>query len=125
MVTDALRLANVIDMIQAPGAEQSTGALRSMNQMLNDWEVDGIRLGWRTIAALTDTLALDESDERGVKYNLAVELCGEYGIEPETVVAAIAATTFARFAKTSSPNVIADLSGLPGEDACVGMSNPR
>ncbi len=125
MVTDALRLANLIDQIQAPSAEQSTSALRTMNQLLADWETDGIRLGWRTITALSDTLPLDESDERGVKYNLAVELCGEYGIPADDIVVAIANTTFTRFAKSSAQQVVADLSGLPGEDACVGMNWPR
>jgi hypothetical protein len=125
MVTDALRLANVIDIIQSPSAEQSTSALRFMNQLLADWEVDGIRLGWRNIDTLTETLSLDTADERGVKYNLAVELCGDYGIDADPVVVAIANQTFSRFAKSSAQQVVADLSGLPGEDANSGMSWPQ
>lgn len=124
MVTDALRLANIIDSIQSPNAEQGVTALRTMNQMLAEWEADGIRLGWHVVSALGDTLPLDPADEKGVKYNLAVEICGENGIDPLPRVAAIATDTFARFSKTSSQMFGADLSGLPGEDAGVGRAWP-
>ncbi len=124
MVTDALRLANIIDSIQSPNAEQGVTALRTMNQMLAEWEADGIRLGWHVVSALGDTLPLDPPDEKGVKYNLAVEICGENGIDPLPRVAEIATATFARFAKSSSQMFVADLSGLPGEDAGVGRAWP-
>lgn len=124
LVTDALRLANIIDAVQSPSAEQGVSTLRKLNQMMADWEVDGIRLGWHVIDSQSDVLPLDAADERGVTYNLAVELCGDNGIEPLPYVAKIAADTFARFSKSSAQMFVADLSGLPGEDACVGMSWP-
>lgn len=124
MITDSARLANIIDQIQAPSAEQGQQWLRSLNQMMADWQTDGIRLGWRPIAALDDTLPLADEDERGVKYNFAVEICGEYGIEPSTEVGNIAVATFARFAKSSSEEVVADLSGLPTEEAAYRATWP-
>jgi hypothetical protein len=124
MVTDAFRLANIIDQIQAPSAEQAQSGLRALNQMLADWEVDGIRLGWAVTTDLDANLPLLEQDERGVKYNLAVEICGDYGISPLPEVSERAASTFARFAKSSSDEVVADLSGLPGEEAPYTVSWP-
>jgi hypothetical protein len=124
MVTDAFRKANIIDQIQAPSAEQAQDGLRMLNEMLADWEADGIRLGWHVVSDLEDVLPIEEQDERGVKYNLAVEICGDYGIEPLPEVARRAEDTFARFAKTSSQEVVADLSGLPMEQAPFNATWP-
>lgn len=124
MVTDAFRKANIIDQLQAPSAEQTVAGIRMLNQMLADWEVDGIRLGWLPVTAPSDVLSLDAADERGVLHNLAVEICGDYGIEPSPRTAEIADETFARFSKTSAQEVIADLSGLPCEDAVIAQAWP-
>lgn len=124
MVTDAFRKANIIDQIQAPSAEQAVAGLRILNQMMADWQVDGIRLGWHVVSGLDDTLPIAAEDERGVLHNLAVEICGDYGIEPSAKVQEIASDTFARFAKTASQEVVADLSGLPVEDAGAFVSWP-
>jgi hypothetical protein len=124
MITDALRLVNVLDEIKAPSAEQGVNGLRSMNQLLADWERDGIRLGWHVVASVNDTLPLEAEDERGVKYALACEFAGEYGIEPSAKVQEIADATYARLAKGASQTVVADLSGLPGESAGIGCSWP-
>lgn len=124
MITDAFRKANIIDQIQAPSAEQAASGLRMLNQMLANWERDGIRLGWHVVSAQGDTLPLDEADEEGVCYNLAVKLCGDYGIDPSTEVAEGAADMRARFAKSSSQQVVADLGSLPTEDACYTSAWP-
>lgn len=124
MIADALRLVNIIDEIKAPSAEQGVNGLRSMNQMLADWEREGIRLGWHVVLSVNDTLPIEEADERGVKYALACEYAGEYGIEPSAKVQEIADATYARLAKGALETVVADLSGLPGESACVGQSWP-
>lgn len=124
MIADALRLVNVIDEVKQPSAEQGVNGLRSMNQLLADWERDGIRLGWHVIASTNETLPLAAEDERGVKYNLAVEFAGEYGIEPSAKVQAIAEETYARLAKGALQTVVADLSGLPGESAAIGSAWP-
>lgn len=124
LITDALRLANIIDAIQTPSAEQGVSTIRKLNQMLADWEADGIRLGWLPVSTPSQTLSLDAADEKGVTYNLAVELCGDNGIEPLPHVSKIASDTFARFSKTSAQMFTADLSGLPCEDAACGMAWP-
>jgi hypothetical protein len=124
MIADALRLVNVIDEVKAPSAEQSANGLRTMNQMLADWERDGIRLGWHVVLSTNDTLPIEAADERGVKYNLACEFAGEYGIEPSAKVQQICDETFARLSKGALSTVVADLSGLPGESASIASAWP-
>ena len=63
MIADALRLVNVIDEVKAPSAEQAVNGLRTLNQLMADWEKDGIRLGWHVVASTNDTLPLEASDE--------------------------------------------------------------
>ena len=101
MVTDALRLVNVLDMNQVPSAEQGESARRSLNEMMADWEVDGIRLGWLPANVMGDTLTLAEENIRGVKYCFACELAGGYGLEPPQVVQVIARNAYARLAKVA------------------------
>lgn len=124
MIADALRLVNIIDEVKAPSAEQTANGLRTMNQLMADWERDGIRIGWNVVASANDTIPLEAADERAVKYNLAVEFAGEYGIEPSAKVQEICDETYARLAKGVLQNVVADLSGLPGESASIGSAWP-
>lgn len=124
LITQALRLANIIDQIQAPPAEMGQQARTTMNQMVADWERDGIRIGWAPVAALDDELPIEDADERALKYNLAVELCGEYGLDPSADVSRIRDDTYNRLAKSSADEVVADLSGLPAEDANYYVSWP-
>lgn len=124
MVTDSMRLANILDMSQVPDAEQTASGIRALNQMMANWEVDGIRLGWLPITSSSMQLALEESDEWGVKYNFAVALCGDYGFEPAAYVAREAEKAFARLSKGSAQEVIADLGDLPCESAIANVAWP-
>lgn len=117
MITDALRLANVIDEIEAPSPEQGTDGLRSLNQMIGQWDRDGIKLGWQQVTSLAANLPIEYQDERGVKYNFAVELAGEYGIDPLPRVQKIAARTYNSLAKAHRADVESSLELLPGESA--------
>lgn len=117
MLTDALRTANVIDENGTPSDEMGVKGLRVLNQMMGQWDRDGIRLGWTVIDAQSDTLPIDFQDERAVKFNLAVELCGEYGIEPLPRVQRVADETYGALAKAHRLRVESDLSLLPSPDA--------
>jgi hypothetical protein len=121
MITDALRLVNVIDQNDAPSAEMGVNGLRSLNELLKDWEEDGIRLGYYTVTALDEELPLQERDLRAVKFNFAVELAGEYGIEPTPRVAEIAAQTYARLAKRAVQHVELSMDHLPMAEPYFGL----
>lgn len=117
MITDALRVANVLDENEAPSAEMGVAGLRTLNQMMGQWDRDGIRLGWHQVAELDDDLPIEYQDERGVKYNLAVELAGEYGVDPTVRVTQIANETYAALSKAHRLEVESALDLLPAESA--------
>lgn len=99
LITDAMRLCNLLDENEVPSAEQGVKSLRSLNQMVAQWVEDGIRLPWQILTELTDNLPIDVRDERALKYNLAVELAGEYGMEVLPRVQQIATETKAGLEK--------------------------
>lgn len=125
MITDSLRLVNVIDGNQSPDAEQGVAGLRSLNEMMSDWAADGIRLGWYPVTDISSNVPLQDEDLRGVTFNLAVELATQYGIEPHPRVTDIAATTFARLAKRALQYFEADMTMLPLAEPYIGMSWPQ
>jgi hypothetical protein len=117
MITDAYRTANVIDENETPSAEQGVVGLRVLNQMMGQWDRDGIKLGWQVVDEQADTLPLQFQDERCVKFNLAVELSGEFGIEALPRVQKIANDTYDALAKAHRLQVECKLDHLPAEDA--------
>lgn len=79
IISDALLDLGVINESETPSAEQGSHALRKLNEMLEAWEEDGVRLGW---CEQTDTSAdspLYPYAIRGVVASLAVELAPSYG----------------------------------------------
>lgn len=123
MLTDAGRAANIIDENQTPGPEQGVNWLRILNQMMGQWDGDGIRLGWTVVAAQDDVLPLDFVDEKAVKYNLAVELAGDVGMDPPAFVTATANTTYASIAKRHALKVESSLELLPSPAAAGGSGS--
>lgn len=121
MITDALRLGNVIDENEDPSAEQGVKGLRVLNQMVAQWVVDGIRLPWHIVEDLDDDLPIDVKDERGLKYNLAVELAGEYGVELLPRVQMIAEDTYAGLAKRYQQVVEMSVDHLPAGGPWQGL----
>ena len=82
LITDSLRLLNVISESETPTAEQGSHALRRMNQMLEAWEEDGIKLGYFAQSATGDTCPVPAYAEKGVTGMLAIDLAPTYGAEP-------------------------------------------
>jgi P22 tail accessory factor len=117
MLTDAYRAANIIDESETPSAEMGATGIRVLNQMLGEWDEDGIKLGWQVVAAQSDTLPIRYQDERAVKYNLAVELAGEFEIDVLPRVQRIADRTYGRLAKAHRLKVESSLELLPNEAA--------
>lgn len=113
MITDALRVANIIDENETPSAEQGVAALRSLNQMIAQWIADGVRIPWHVVDELDDVLPIDIKDQRGIKYSLARELAGEYGVELLPDAQRIAEQTYTGIVKRYSPQTEMTLDHLP------------
>jgi hypothetical protein len=79
IISDALLDLGVINESETPSAEQGSHALRVLNQMLEAWEEEGVRLGW---SEQTDTSAdapLPPYALKGVTAALALDLAPSYG----------------------------------------------
>jgi hypothetical protein len=113
MITRAYRLANVINANEVPDAEQGVTGLEALNDMMTQWDGDGIKLGWTVVGGQADTLPLQRQDYRAVRFNLAVELAGEFGIDPLPRVAKIASETYVALAKRWRFQVESSLELLP------------
>lgn len=79
IIGDALLEIGVINESETPSAEQGQHALRKLNQMLEEWEEEGIRLGWCEQANTSGTAPLPPYAERGVTLKLAMALASSYG----------------------------------------------
>lgn len=113
IITDALRLLNVINNIQAPTSEQSSQGLTALNDMLADWQEDGIELGYYPQTSLAATIPVQDQYLRGIKYNLAEELSTSYGTELLPKAQQIAAKSYARLAKETLEVVESSMDHLP------------
>ena len=71
LINRASTLASVRPADYALTADLNTLYLDLLNDMLQEWENDGINLGLPTLAA-SDTITLPDSDLMAIRYNLAV-----------------------------------------------------
>jgi hypothetical protein len=90
IINDALSLIGVLPEGQDASAEQGTDALRALNDMLAEWSLNGIDIGWFPQTETTEDFPIDYRLQAVVKYNLAVHLSPAYGkpVPPEIAVIA-------------------------------------
>jgi hypothetical protein len=93
LIRRAMRSLGVLHTKEDPTADEAADALATLNDMLNAWRLTGIDLEHLTMN-LTDTLPYADEDASAIRYNLAVELSAEYGIDPPMVVVALARNTY-------------------------------
>lgn len=115
LITDAYRLANIIDAIEAPNDEQGVQGLRWLNDMMLNWQRDGIKLdqGWWVQTDLQADAPLSDDNLWGVKFNLACMYCLLNGMEPLETVKFEAERAYAALAKRSSLYFESDTTFLP------------
>lgn len=85
LITAAYRLRNVIDENESPSAEQGVAALNALNQMMAEWESEGVCLQYIPIAAseLSSDLTLPLYAHAGITAALAVRLVSGGTVTPE------------------------------------------
>lgn len=74
IIGDALRLIGIIAETETPSAEQGEVGLRKLNQMMEAWEEEGVRLGYFAQSSTTDTCPIPAWAEKAVTGMLAVDL---------------------------------------------------
>lgn len=113
ILTQSLREIRVIRAMQTMSPDQLQDGIKYLNQMMADWQEDGIEVGWYPVTAGGDVLRIDAKDEAAVMYNLAVKIAGQYGAPLQPSTTAEAGRTFRRLEKSTVRLVEADLSHIP------------
>lgn len=116
IIEAALRILTVIDEVTSPTAEQSELAIEVLNDMLSNYYVDGIRLGWfpQTLTTYNSIPApLQDYDTRNIKLLFATELAPHFGIEVGQTLLGLADAAFKALCKRYIKYFDSDLTGLP------------
>lgn len=81
VVNDALE--EIIVQPEEAMIEQAEGnaAIRALNDMMLDWDQNGITLGFTEVDDMSDEITVAPGAIRGIKSNLAIELAGRYDVQ--------------------------------------------
>lgn len=81
VINDALE--EIIVQAEESAIEQAEGnaAIRALNDMMLDWDQNGIVLGYTVVADMNDEITVAPGAIRGIKTNLAVELAARYEVQ--------------------------------------------
>jgi hypothetical protein len=113
ILTAAFQRVNIIDETEVPSAEQGVVGLACMNDLLMEWDADGIQLGYFPQTNLAAQSPLQDEAIRCVKLCVAGEISAYYGMAIEPAVATEIQNAFTRLVKRSIQYLEADLSELP------------
>jgi len=123
IITTAFRIINIINENEPPSSELAAEGLEAMNDLLADWEADGIELGYFPQTVLADTSPIEDKDLRGVKFNLAGELAGRKGSPISAASVLIAQTSFERLSKGTSEIIENSFDHLPSSRRAFDINN--
>ena len=113
IVTAGFQKMNIIDETEAPSPEQGVIGLSCMNDLLMEWDADGVRLGYFPQTSLAAPSPLQDEDIRAVKLCLAGEIASHYGMAIEPALSSEINNAVTRLVKRSIQYLEADLSELP------------
>lgn len=113
VITEAYQLANLINERETLSATKASTGLTLLNDMMSDWEQDGIELGYFPQTSLAGTIPVDDNDLRGIKYNLSRGTAGFNGVDTPPETMRIAELTLARLEKATREIVESDFSHMP------------
>jgi hypothetical protein len=99
LISDALSMIGVLPEAQEASAEQGTLALRLVDEMVGEWNDDGVIVSWDSKPRLDDDCHLMGTEMNAVKYGLAVRLCPHYGRMPTPDILGLAAAAYTRLAR--------------------------
>lgn len=93
-INDALSLIGVIPEGIDATPEQGALALRTVNEMVEEWTDDGVVVGWSPQTDLNDVLTVKGNELTAIKHHLAIRLCPHFGREPSPTLVALAVTAY-------------------------------
>lgn len=85
LISDSLGLLGVLQETEVMSAEQGAHGLRALNELMADWEQDGIDLQYYEQTAMADDAPIPPHAVMAVKYYLAMSLAPYYAkqVPPE------------------------------------------
>lgn len=114
LVSDSLGLLGVLQETEVMTAEQGTHGLRTLNDLMADWEQDGIDLQYYEQSVLAEDAPIPNHAILAVKYYLAMALAPYYArpVPPEFL--SIGAEKYARLRRDAVKQFVGrtDLSHL-------------
>lgn len=123
IITTALRIINIIDENQPATSELAAEGLEAMNDLLADWDADGIELGYFPQTNLSATSPLEDKDLRAIKYNLALEIAGRKNTAISPANIAIASVAKERLEKGTTEIFENSFDHLPSTRRVFDISN--
>lgn len=87
LIQDALGLLGVLQETEVMSAEQGAHGLRALNELMADWQQDGIDLQYYFQSSLADDAPIPDHAALAVKYYLAMALAPFYEkrVSPEFI----------------------------------------
>ena len=116
LITGALRKLNVINEIETPSAEQGAKCLEALNDMMEQWEENDIKLQYFAQSQTSATFPCPAYANTGVRAALAIRVAVDFGA---TVSIELAAEYDSGYSTICRKNVIrqleeASMAHLPG-----------
>lgn len=116
LIASALRLLGVLIEGQSMTAEQGADGLATLNDLLAEWESQGVQLGHFPQVSTTDEADYRAEDLIAIRYNLALHLAPEYGVAIRPDVGALASVYHRRLLNVAVYDKLVeqDMTHLPG-----------
>lgn len=120
-VNDALSLIGVLPEGVDATAEQGELAIRTVDEMVDEWQDDGIVVGWSPASSLDDDCSVRGLELMALKYHLAIRLSPHFGREPPGVLVALASGAYAKLQRRQMVSEMQPASlSLPAAEGDVG-----
>jgi hypothetical protein len=113
MVRDSLGLIGVLAEVQAASTEQSLHGIRTLNDLMSDWEQDGVDLQYFEQTNPGDETPIPAHARAAVKHFLAFALAPFYGKSVTPELAAIGDKFYSRLVRDAVIERLPEIQRLP------------
>ena len=122
IITDALQEIAIVADGQTASASELADGLTELNQMMAEWSIDDMDVGYFPQDTGSDTCPVPIWAERGVKANLAVALAASYRVSVSAETAFKATDSLSFIAKTCINNKV---EGVDNDHMPQGTASSR
>lgn len=115
LIADALGLLGVLSEVEGVTAEQGRIGLRALNELMADWEQDGVNLEYFEQSSFADDAPIPDHAILAVKYYLAMALAPYFRVTVSPEFTALGGKYYARLIRDAVKQRMqaSDLSHLP------------